>query len=311
MTLTEQQVSQDVSLLAQEQYLSLVRRLPQTTKEEEIQLLECIERGRAERSKPVPDAAVVEQAKQARDRLIEGTQWLVRYHAFRFLPHCRSMELLDLVQEGNLGLMEAIEQYRLGIAIEFRGSASAYIRRAMWKALAEKDRGVRLPLKYHIKLSKVRQMKQQLLLRLKREPSSCEIAAAIGISEAELDELLLFEQGQYVESIQQLSAGMRPEDHHDFLALYQETLREESQRQQELEQAVAQAIAGLRGRRQREVIQLKYGIGEGGGELRSLATLRDMLGVTSGCIEGLEQQAFKQMRPVLARYVALDDEAVG
>src|SRR5437868_10600874 len=101
----------EVSLLAIDQYMRQVRWTPDLTLQEEEELVERIARGKAEQQKACPNQVVMAEARQARDRLVEGYQRLVVYIARQYTYRFGSMELLDLVQEGNLGLLHAIDYH--------------------------------------------------------------------------------------------------------------------------------------------------------------------------------------------------------
>jgi RNA polymerase primary sigma factor len=101
----------DVSLMALDQYMRQLRGMCPLTDEEEKRLVQCVERGRAEAFQVWPDKQVLEEAKQARDRLIEGFLRLVVCLARQYVGVCRGMDLLDVVQEGNEGLLKAIDRH--------------------------------------------------------------------------------------------------------------------------------------------------------------------------------------------------------
>ncbi len=306
MSRMHDQDNRDVSLMALDQYMRFVNCTSQMTPEEEGQLLERIERGKAERAKQFPDGRVVEDARQARDRVIEGLQWLVRRQAYRYVQHCRSMDVLDLIQEGNLGLMEAIERYHPHQQIAFRGSASRYVSEAIWRGMSERDRTVRLPLRVHQELGQMRKAEKRLRGRLGRDPLVQETADEMGVSVEKFTQLLESERGQYVESIQAMVNEDRPEDHLDFVAMYQASAREQSARQEELEQVIGQALETVLAKRQREVVELRYGFGEDGRSERSCLVVAEMLGVSRGCVVATDRVAKRRLRPMLGKYA--DDQ---
>src|SRR5947209_7929590 len=103
--------SKDSSLMAYDQYSRWVRWTPHVSKEEIASLMQCVLRGKEERSKCPPDRQFPEVAKQAREQIVIALQRLVIHLARRFWSRFQSMELLDLIQEGNLGLLFAIDHY--------------------------------------------------------------------------------------------------------------------------------------------------------------------------------------------------------
>src|SRR6266567_7154782 len=103
------QEEQDVSLMALDQYIRQVRWLEPLTTEEEAQLLARIERGKHEKRQPQPNAWRLFLAQAARERLVEGYLPWVIHLAKEYVSRARGMQLLDLLQEGNVGLLHAIE----------------------------------------------------------------------------------------------------------------------------------------------------------------------------------------------------------
>src|SRR5690348_14274706 len=95
--------------MALDQYMRQVRWLEPLTAEEEARLIACIERGKHEKRQPHPNAWRLSLAQAARERLVEGYQPWVIHLAKGFLSRARGMELLDLIQEGNIALLQAIE----------------------------------------------------------------------------------------------------------------------------------------------------------------------------------------------------------
>src|SRR3989440_9334879 len=102
MSLYQDQDDQDVSLMAYDQYMRLVNWTPRLSDEEILQLLQRIAVGKTEQTKACPDSRVLAQAKEARDHLVVGLQRLVMSLAQRCHRGSQHMELLDLIQEGNI-----------------------------------------------------------------------------------------------------------------------------------------------------------------------------------------------------------------
>jgi RNA polymerase primary sigma factor len=184
----------------------------------------------------------------------------LRLSARRCQSRTFGMELLDLVQEGNIGLLKAIELHQADRDPEFLGFASIYIRRALWQALVDKNRMIRLPENIVIPLQRIHRAENRLLSVLGCEPSLKEVAEEVGLSEAMVTELLATEsQCSRVESLQGLLFEEDAEDKHDFVSLFTEAIVVDQAHQASLEQAVQQAIATLP-RRQQRVISLRYGL---------------------------------------------------
>ncbi len=133
----------DVSLTAEAQYMHQVHWTPKLTLEEETSLFQRLERGKHERAQLWPDQRVLADAKQARDRLVEGFQGFVTSLASQWVWRFRNMDLMDVIQEGNEGLMQAIELHDPTKGYPLRALAGTCIRHAIIDALAKRDGQVR------------------------------------------------------------------------------------------------------------------------------------------------------------------------
>jgi len=156
---------QDEALGALQQFMSEVKRTPPLTAQEEEQLLLTIKSDR--------------QNVEARDRLIAGYLPLLIGLAKRFARNCKQLDLLDLVQEGNLGLLQALEKYDASNGeASFRTFAFSWARTVMLTAFWQYERAIRFPLH---KMRAIRQMgivNTRLLSELGREPTIAETALA-------------------------------------------------------------------------------------------------------------------------------------
>src|ERR1700730_16513430 len=161
----------DMSLMALDQYMRMVRWTPFISVEEEGQLLERVERGRGEQGNPSPNSQVLEEARRARDRLVEGYQGLVVRIANTYKGCFRSMELLDLIQEGNLGLLKAIERYQVQEGGALIASAVPWIRGAILSSYRERDGMVRMACRTFVQVQKMRQARGRLMAILDRDPT--------------------------------------------------------------------------------------------------------------------------------------------
>lgn len=169
------QRDQDYSkpLTAFSQYMREIKWIPQLRAEEEKQLLQCLMNG--------------VDVQRARDRLVEGCQQMIIGLAKRFVRDCQHMEFLDFVQEGNIGLLQAIKKYdSQRNEASFKTLAFAWVRGQMLMAYWRDERAIGVP------LSKVRVIRQmnvvtiQLLALLGREPTVAEVAREMGVKEWEI-----------------------------------------------------------------------------------------------------------------------------
>jgi RNA polymerase sigma factor (sigma-70 family) len=291
----------DVSLMALDQYVREVKRIPKLTREEEAELIERVERGKAERVKPSPAARVLAEARQAHDRLIEGYQWLVIYIACKYQRRCRSMDLMDLVQEGNVGLMEAIEDHDPSKGRgphPFRAMLTVCIRRAMLSAIYSTDLMVRLPDDVYTEIFKMRRAERQVEAVVGREATLEEVASAMQVDAARLSEFRMLIARGDVESMQVLLAeDGDAEDRLDFGRLFAEAVGAEHVRQAEYEQAIQQALETVLTARQREVVQMRYGLD---GPAYTQPDAARVLGISAKGVHIAERRAKDRLRQALA-----------
>jgi DNA-directed RNA polymerase sigma subunit (sigma70/sigma32) len=261
----------------------------------------CVERGKAERGKSCPDEQVLADAKRARDRLVEGYQRLVMYLARRYLYYTRRLEWSDLIQEGNLGLMEAIERHEVRTGYRLSALAGRRISSRLFAAIWERDGLVPLPSGVSRALARVEKAQRHLALALGREPSCAELAREVGVSEDRLSQLLAWRLSQ-VESLEGLLVEEDAEGHWGCVGLDGERSSDEGGSGADLEEAVQQAGEGLLSAGQWAVIRLRYGLDDGG-EPRQPSEVAQLLGKPPYAVYTLENQAKNRLRPVLAPFV--------
>jgi RNA polymerase primary sigma factor len=288
----------DVSLMAFDQYMRQVRWIAPLTEEEEACLVVCVERGKVEHEHLCPDAEVLEEARRARDRLVEGLQWLVIGVAKRYQRYCKSMELADLIQEGNIGLLKAIERNDARSGYPLRFLASRCIRDTICAALWNCDRQVRVSRWVYEMLGRMRKIEHHLRDMSGREPSLLEVAEQMGESEDYLRELIELEQrASGVSSLQALLAEDDAEARVDFVSLFATAVAVEKTRGESLEGVIQQAMETALTDRQREVVRLRYGLG---GRCHSQAETNALLGMKGkNSAQRIEYRAKERLREVL------------
>ena len=169
--LDQQDETRDTSRANLAVYLREIGSIPLLTREEEMELARRVTAGD-------------EHAKQ---RLIEANLRLVVQVARRYLN--RGLPLSDLIEEGNLGLMRAVEKFDPSRGVRFATYATWWIRQAVSRALANQARTVRLPVHVQMLLGRYVKEQQRLTQALGRPPSPAELAAALGTSEEQVGEL--------------------------------------------------------------------------------------------------------------------------
>src|SRR5688500_14861002 len=184
-------------------YLREIGRVPLLTAEEEVELAKSIEAGLFAEEK-LARAAVVNPAERAdleqlvhdggraKQRVIEANLRLVVSIAKRYVG--RGMLFLDLIQEGNLGLIRAVEKFDYTKGYKFSTYATWWIRQAITRAIADQARTIRIPVHMVESIHKVHRVQRQLLQDLGREPSPEEIGRQMGIPADKVREILKVSQ---------------------------------------------------------------------------------------------------------------------
>jgi RNA polymerase primary sigma factor len=172
-------------------YLSEIANHELLTADEEVELAQAIEAGRESEERLAAVAVrgkerarlerLVKQGKEARDRFTQANLRLVVAQAKRYRSQY-GIEFIDLIQEGNLGLMRAVEKFDWRKGFKFSTYATWWIRQSMQRAVAEKSRTVRLPNSLHDTLMTLNGTRNRLLSEMGREPSPEELAAESGLA---------------------------------------------------------------------------------------------------------------------------------
>jgi len=170
--------SQYLTYGALEQYMHLVHWTPRLAEGEQEQLLSRLEHE--------------EHTQSARTRLVEGYQSLILALAKRYVRHCKRMELMDLVQEGNLGLLQAIDRYDCGErSASFTTWVFACVRGAMQVACCRYEGAFHMPVEKAKAIKRVGYVSEHLCSQLGREPTIVEIAQEMRIGEGDVRELIV------------------------------------------------------------------------------------------------------------------------
>ncbi len=228
-----------------------------------------------------------QQADAARTALVEGNLRLVISVARKY--YSTTLAISDLVQEGNIGLMRAVECFDYERGYRFSTYSTYWIRQAISRAIACQGRSIRMPVNTLRQLSKIRQSERQLLQQLGRIPDASEIAKELGISAPRVRALLKMSQQPI--SLQQISADERE---------LGESLPDEKILQpvdqldmDALQDTVKMALNTL-SEREREVIVRRFGLN--GQENETLEQIGQRLALTSERIRQIETLALRKLR---------------
>jgi RNA polymerase sigma factor (sigma-70 family) len=281
------------------QYLNAIGRVPLLTAEEEVDLAKRFHAGLAAKdlltAPGIPAAAklrlrrLIEDGARAQERLVTANLRLVVSVARRYLG--RGLSLLELVQEGNLGLMRGVEKFDHTKGYKFSTYATWWIRQALTRGTANKARAVRLPVHVHELVAKVRRTEFELLQILGRDATDEEVAEDLGLTVPRLRELRL--AGREITSLDR-TIGEDGETTLGDLVRDDDAPDPETVAATELaRQEVAAALDQLH-ERERGVLELRYGLS--GDEPRTLEEIGDLYGVTRERIRQIEKKTLAKLR---------------
>lgn len=276
------------------QYLREIGRVPLLSAEEEIRLARILRRGqdekqRASRLEVSPDQRVTAQARDAQSRLTEANLRLVVSIARKYQN--RGLTLLDLIQEGNNGLIIAVDKFNPDRGFKFSTYATWWIRQFVLRAIANQARTIRLPVHMVDTINRVVKVSSRLSQELGREPDATEIAQQMGTSADSVREILRASQ-------QPISLETPVgEDGDTALGDFVEDAFAPSPTdvtvQHQLKERVADALSCL-SERERMVLQLRFGLLDG--QSRTLAEVGQILQVTRERARQIEVKALHKLR---------------
>jgi RNA polymerase primary sigma factor len=275
-------------------YLREMGRVPRLTAKEEIRLALMVQEGKREQQRAIqydalPNDEVMEQAKDAQRRLIEANLRLVVSIAKKYQN--RGLALLDLIQEGNKGLMITVEKFDPTKGYKFSTYATWWIRQFVSRAIANQARTIRLPVHAFEAINSVSRVSARLHQELGREPTVVEIAQQMGSSVEKIRELLKASQQPI-----SLETPVGEDNDNELGDLVEDQMLEspmEITAQHQLQERVADALQDL-SERERYVLQLRYGLLDGTGH--SLKEIGEILHVSRERVRQIEVQALQKLR---------------
>lgn len=255
-------------------YLREIGKIPLLTAEEELALAK----------------RVVAGEKDAKDQMAEANMRLVVSIAKRYVG--RGLDLLDLIQEGNTGLLRAVEKFDPDKGFKFSTYATWWIRQAITRAIADQARTIRIPVHMVETINKLLRTQRRLTQELNREPTNEEIAEAMEIEVDKVEHIMKIKQ-----DISSLDASIRDDEEESVLADFiedEDTISpEESATGQLLKEQVKDMLSALTEREQK-IVRLRFGLEDG--RNHTLEEVGQEFAVTRERIRQIEAKALAKLR---------------
>ncbi len=255
-------------------YLREIGKIPLLSAEEELELAQ----------------KVVAGDKRAKDKMAEANMRLVVSIAKRYVG--RGLDLLDLIQEGNTGLLRAVEKFDPDKGFKFSTYATWWIRQAITRAIADQARTIRIPVHMVETINKLLRTQRRLTQELNREPTNEEIAKEMEIEVDKVEHIMKIKQ-----DISSLDASVRDDEEDSVLADFiedEDTISpEESATGQLLKEHVKDMLGSLTEREQK-ILKLRFGLEDG--KSHTLEEVGQEFSVTRERIRQIEAKALAKLR---------------
>jgi RNA polymerase primary sigma factor len=272
-------------------YLQEIRCIPLLSAEQELNLARRIQRGKLERLKAGVHANQqnMRAAEEARRVLIEANLRLVVNVAKKYSG--LGVNVLDLIQEGNIGLIHAVEKFDATRGYKFSTYATWWIRQAITRAIANHVRVIHLPVYMVEKINRLTRINSRLLQELGREPTLEEVGKELEVPSEQVEEMIIYSQ-----ELKSLEMPVNEEeDHHlgDFIEDQAEQDPADCVCHEMLREEVEKALQRLTAQECR-VLHLRYGLDDDC--QRTLQEVGEVLGVTRERIRQIEAKALQKLR---------------
>lgn len=266
-------------------YLKEIGALPLLTSEEEIVLAKTVEAGMRADALPEEKEAALEAKRELADRNLR----LVVSIAKKYLG--RGLQFLDLIQEGNLGLLKAVDKFDYTKGYKFSTYATWWIRQAITRAIADQARTIRVPVHMVETINKLNRISRQLLQENGREATNEELAKDMGVSLAKVREVKKIAQ----DPISLETPIGEKEDSHlgDFIEDHEAIAPDDAAGSILLREQIEELLTGLT-ERERQVLELRFGLKDG--KTRTLEEVGKYFDVTRERIRQIEGKALSKLK---------------
>ncbi|MDF5724198.1 MAG: RNA polymerase sigma factor, RpoD/SigA family [Rhizonema sp. PD37] len=296
-------------------YLKEIGRIPLLTQEQEIFFAQQIQQMitilaeseklaiELERTPTLPEWALrlhlseeelleqLNQGKRAKQKMIAANLRLVVSIAKQYQK--RNLELMDLVQEGALGLERGVEKFNPALGYKFSTYAYWWIRQGITRAIAQQGRPIRLPMHINEKLNKIKRVQQELAQKLGRTPTSKEIANALSLKPSQIREFLLLSRPTISLDIR---VGVEKETQLQDLIEDSRSSNNIYNTEESLNQDVEILLSNL-SRKQKEVLTLHFGLRDG--QELSLQKIGQRMGISRERVRQIEKEALNLLQKQL------------
>jgi RNA polymerase primary sigma factor len=260
---------------AVQMYLREIGRTPLLVKAEERELAKRAEKG----------------DEEARQRLIKANLRLVVSIAKRYINRTPNLSILDLIQEGNIGLSRAVEKFDYRKGFKFSTYATWWIRQAITRALADFSRTIRIPVHMVETLSKYTQIRRQLIQELGREPLPEEIAVEMGLKVEKVRQIQKI--SQEVLSIEQPVGDEEDSTLSDFIADEKNATPAQLTARALVKDLIREILVDL-SEREQKILDMRFGLSDG--VTHTLEEVGKVFGVTRERIRQIEAKALEKIR---------------
>ena len=267
-------------------YLKEVRMIPLLTAQEEIDLSNTIKKGIS----PSASAELRRESEHARKAMIRANLRLVINIAKKYMH--LGIPFLDLIEEGNLGLMKAVDKFNPKKGFRFSTYAAWWIRQSIIRSIAQQGKMVRLPVYMNELISKWKKTKEELTQKINRIPTSQEIAHKMKIHKDKMDEINLWLSTK----TSSLEAPIGDEDESQISDLVEDKTAAAPDAEVEtfMDKERVDNLMEKMSEREKEILDMRFGLTDG--KYYTLADIAKKLNLSRERIRQIEEEALKKLR---------------